>query len=227
MTISWDKRIFLPVASVGASTIDTRVNKEATPVTVQCTCAWCGDTGGRNHLLRVAEETFTEGIPDELGLEGLTGILPAGRSGIWSGQNCMFDDINRSICFLKSVWTIPTRAFYERALTSSKRTFMPKPTNPKLTGLVFPRQAPNQYSSPLLAWKRQLNLNTPKTLYFLFSLLGLLKACASVSPESSLSLGQQPLSSPLCEASVLSFCFRLFCKSAMKSMLCFRLWILS
>lgn len=90
-----------------------------------------------------------------------------------------------------------------------------------------PRQAPELYFLPLLAWKRQLNRNIPKILYFLFSLLGLLKPCASASPASSLSLVQEPLSSPLCEVSVLSLCFRLFCKSAMKSMLCFRLWILS
>ena len=84
-----------------------------------------------------------------------------------------------------------------------------------------PRQAPELYFLPLLAWKRQLNRNIPKILYFLFSLLGLLKPCASASPASSLSLVQEPLSSPLCEVSVLSLCFRLFCKSAMKSMLCF------
>lgn len=65
-----------------------------------------------------------------------------------------------------------------------------------------PRQAPNQYFLPILVWKRQLNLNIPKILYFLFSFLGLLKPCASVSPESSLSLGQQPLSSPLCKVSI-------------------------
>lgn len=79
---------------------------------------------------------------------------------------------------------------------------------------------------PLTRLKRPLTV-TAKAPYFLFSLWGLLKACASVSPASSLSAGQRPLSSPPCAASALSFCFRLFCKSAMKSMLCFRLWIRS
>lgn len=119
--------------------------------------------------------------------------------------------------FLDCVQTIINYASYEKRGVKSSKWTLTKPNQSRTQG------------SPLNCifshyWRgRQLNFNISKILYFLFSLLGLLKPCASASPVSSLSLGQELLSSPLCEVSVLSLCFRLFCKSAMKSMLCFRL----
>lgn len=58
--------------------------------------------------------------------------------------------------------------------------------------------------SPITGVERQLNHNIPKILYFFIFLIGALEAlCLSVS-SIVLSLGQEPLSSPLCEVSVPS-----------------------
>ena len=83
--------------------------------------------------------------------------------------------------FLDCVQTITNYASYEKRGVKSSKWTLTKPNQSRTQGRPL-----NCIFSHY--WRgRQLNFNISKILYFLFSLQGLLKPCASASPVSSLS----------------------------------------